>query len=248
MSSSDLNFDKIKHVNGRTESLISGYIHEYEKKFSVIVPELVVFYCILFYHQFEFFTAHGTNITISDHLTTATFNNKTRCTHTVYGNAEIKKSLNAILIWTIKIVKIGSGVVDGDCEDLYLGIDSSNKDNIKSDFCGMSSSIYYAFGTDHARWTNAPYTYDKPLEELEPDFDRYEIYGEYLKDGDVVKMEVNTDKEYLKYFINDEDFGIAYQNIFTMGAAHFECFHFAAAMRNKGTSIQILDFEIRPPK
>ena len=227
MSSVHLDFDKIKHVNDRTECLISGYIHQYEKKFTVIVPELVVFYCILFYHQFEFFTAHGYNISLSDNATTATCTQRDTFTHTVYGNIDIKKSLNAILIWTIKIVKIGSGVVDIDCEDLYLGIDSSkNKENINSDFCGLSSSIYYAFGTDQARWTNVACADSGPSEEPQTDFDRYDIYGDHLKDGDVVKMEINTDKEYLKYYINDEDLGIAYQDIFTMAASYFEYFHY----------------------
>ena len=223
--SAESDFERIKMVPDRVKSLLFGYFRESEKELELAanIAELIIFHRILYYHEFEYFTKHGSNIKLSNNGTIATvIDPYDTNANTVYGNISIKKSIDAKLIWSIKIIKLGSGIFDADCEDIYVGIDSSDKANTK--------------------WTNQ--RYDEYQKE-------YQEYGYHFEDGNVVKMEINTDEEYLKYYINDEDLGIAFEDIFPAPLGYERTsdeYHLAVALQTSGTAIQIIDFEMKPLK
>ena len=56
--------ERVKKINDKTKKLVSGYIHESENELFVkeddpdpfhIIPELVIFMCLLFYEMDEIF-------------------------------------------------------------------------------------------------------------------------------------------------------------------------------------------------
>ena len=235
-------FERLKYVDKRSKLLLHGYMHESEKNLSLTIPDLITFICMFYYYQFEYFTDHGDFITLNDDRTIAQISDNIShvTAHSVYGNIKIDKSLgNVILLWTLKVITLANQ--DGMDDDLYLGIDSSNKSETHSDFSDYQRYTYYALGSDQAKWTNI---------NSEPDSwndgkrdNGYVVYGEYLKDGDIVRMEVNIPTESIKFYINDIDHGIAFDSIFSNDGTQF--FHLAIAIARKGTKIQLTDFEMR---
>eukprot|EP01083_Nonionella_stella_P021267 58986_1 len=151
---------------------------------------------------------------------------------TVYGNFKIESSLNSICIWTFKILHLTSSyeMNTGSNENIYIGIDSSNKDNIHIDFSeGYSARYkYFAWGSDQAAWYNG-------------DFNNY---GTAFNNNDIVQMEINTQNKSLKYYLNGIDQDIAFTRLFSSEIDEF--YYLAIALDNKDTSIQLLRFQLTP--
>ena len=58
---------------------------------------------------------------------------------------------------------------------------------------------------------------------------------------------MNKELKQLKYYLNEDDLGIAFENIFPPDS--FDgAFYLTASMEQYGTSIQILDFEMQSTK
>ena len=127
-------------------------------------------------------------------------------------------SCKAIYKWIFKILT---------CLDdtIYIGIDSSNKKYINSDYghhcreCDMYSfgqgNIYHEhlFSSNH--------------------------YGTKIKEKEIIIMEINTQKQTLKYYTNDKDHGIAAENIDFINNSY----HLAIGLYDKEDSVQLKKFE-----
>ena len=213
-----------------------------EKTISLAIPELIIVICTFYYYHFERFTAHGDKIKLIEYQSIATkCENKSAADdlddpyHSVYGNIGIIGSNKANkYTWTFKILCLpGSSTWN---ENLYIGIDSSNKSCVNDDFSqpmtvALINQKYhlYAWGSDqHMYFKNDGYTYSS------------RSYGKYWRADDIIKMELNMNEKSLRFYLNDVDQGIASQDIqFKEG----ETYYLAVAIGDAGTSLKLISFD-----
>ena len=141
--------------------------------------------------------------------------------NTIYSNYEInlnsKYQRPCIYRWEIKLIKNGS---------CYFGIDSSNFHYINGDYAVTGNiSDLYSFGPSCL--------YSKKKGGTN--------YGKKgFKEGDIVKMEINTLEKIIEFFINDESQGIAFKdeeiNI-------DKIYNPAISINGKDDEIKIINFE-----
>ena len=106
-----------------------------------------------------------------------------------------------------------------------IGFDSSNKECIDGDFIdydGCSYSYYYD-GVLFIKNTV------------------YEATNIDIKQGDLIKMEINVPKKTLKYFINDRKEAIGFDNI---DIDKNECY-FVVMLNGTNCTLQLLDFNTK---
>ena len=122
-----------------------------------------------------------------------------------FGTIDIKENDDCIYIWTIKILDEWS-------MDRNIGlIDASIKlsPGESFDYLGYGDDKYYACNGAYKESHNIDLTY-KHSEYEESVYD--EQYGEF-DEGEIIKMELNTKDKTLRYFQDDIDKGIAFDNI-----------------------------------
>ena len=243
MSSCD--FDKLKYVDAKAMLLLHGFIHESEKNLSLTIPDLITFVCIFYYYQWEYFTVHGPRIELNEMKNIATARDTQHEDglitageqhNTVYGNIAIDASKQLIYEWTIKILSTQS---DESNENIYIGIDSSNKSRFDMDFSEYAGDIdhaYYAFGTDSTIYSNGNAG-------RRWNYKSYDDPKAVLDDGDTVIMELDTMNNKLRYFINDIDLDIEYCNENLI--VENEIFYLAIALGCEGASVELIHFEIK---
>ena len=197
-------FDEIKKIDERTKIIVLGYIRLCQKLLSsknnpyYNIPELINYLCIIYYHHSEYFTKHGQFIQLNQNNDTITRILKVSNTdNSVYGNILIDAAvnLNIIYSWTFKIIESSL---------MFIGIDSSNKKHIGGDFSFFNGDYFYAYGggdgIGNHGWIYSQITLE-------------EEYGDNLKINDELRMELNTKNSTMRYFINNIDQGIAFQDI-----------------------------------
>ena len=238
-----VSFEKLKLVPVRSKNLIFGFIHETEKELSLTIPDLITTICIFYYYQFEHFTVCGPRIEINKNGNIATVVvdisqlPEVDSKNTVYGFMPIDES-NGLLkyIWEFKIHK-GS-----EWEDIYIGIDSSNKKCINKDFSEelfidlyddveeYFDYTYYAWGTDSNQYTNG----GKLNESNESE---ESIQG--IEEGDMIKMELNVTDRTLMYYKNGVYAQVAFHGLLLKN----QVYHLAIALESKETCIELINFE-----
>ena len=212
------NLKNIKFVDDKAKHLLFGYFHAIQTQLSIeyIIPESIILSCILYYHQFEYFTKnerYGDGIWINeeaDNLVARRIQSYSSEVYLyeetwVFGNMIIDKSMNATFVWTIKIIQVK--------QILHIGIASENKYHRKSygnERC--EKDLVYQLSESGHGWTNVDVEVDKVFGKRDPNV---QGSGEGFGEGDVVKMELDTANEWLKFYVNEVDCGVAFENIFT---------------------------------
>ena len=185
-------FQTIKHIDQNTQDTVSGFLRKIIHSSSNnndTIPPIIIATCILYYYLHEHFTSHGDHIKLSDDNSTATVL-KPYTTHSydiAFGNIKIDMNNKCIYQWKIKCVNIVG-------KWLYIGICGLRDEPLY--YPAMKLENDYWFGPDQSKVSN-------DLEESCP-------YGSYYKTGDIVKVEFDTMTRNLRFYVNDEDQGIAY--------------------------------------
>ena len=218
-----LDFEIIKSIPQSIKDIIFGYLRNnqqilFKSKNNPYynIPQLVAFIILSFYQNVEYFSEHGQSIKLNKKTNTISHEGKEY--GTAYGNININGEINALYIWTIKIL------LDRKC--IYIGLDSSNKKFINDDFSdyATNNNDFYAFCDG--------YIYNQQI--LEDEYSELSV-----KNNDIIKMELNTKDKTLKYYINDKDQGIAFKNI----AFKNKIFNLAIGFLSRSTeSVQLIDF------
>ena len=106
---------------------------------------------------------------------------------------------------------------------MMIGI-SSKYETTSKEFCDALDYAQYAY-----------YTYSGEVEYRS----NYKRYGRELNQGDTICMELNLYEQTLKYDVNGEDFGTAFENIETGEDIHYR---FALSICVQGV-VEIIDFQ-----
>ncbi len=186
-----------------------------------------------FYYNPEFFTDHGEGIQLDK------AGNTCKCikhfkANSVYGNIKINKKMYCNkFIWDFKILNANKDVV------VAIGLDSSDKHYPDTLFDNgiFNSNSFYSFES----------IYRDGISRIQRVGSTGDKYGHCYSDPDkqdVVTMELDTNKETLKYYLNGDDQGIAVDNISFDDDEEY----IAAISMNCEIEIQLLRFEQRHEK
>ena len=164
------------------------------------IPMDVSYLCLVYYHEHDYFDKCDNRLEINEARDTvavknvsgdATFGKGQAC-----GGCIINGKIPMIYSWTfetfgkdinhyLKYIGISSGTEPG---KLF----SEGADNTDIEFYRMENDGEVLCSLWSLDW---------------------EKYNEGFNDGDIVKMEINTKKQEIKYFVNDKDHGVAFRDI-----------------------------------
>ena len=130
----------IKKVDDITKNAVYGFMRRCQKLLPCDnpyynIPLLIKNICINYYWISEYFTSHGSNFRLNDKKNMVT--NTGGWLDTAYGNIEID-SKPILYEWYFKIIQDG---------DIFIGIDSSNKEFINADFSKKATSRFQSEST-----------------------------------------------------------------------------------------------------
>lgn len=194
---SDWNLAKLKSIEQKSKDIVSGYIRQSQFVFKTdnpyyIIPPLVHYLCIGYYHISEFFMTKSERVTLNDDKTIITYNSKEGYV-TAYGNVHINVSDKSIYTWTFKILYNG-------IDEIHIGIDTINpqQDDDKL-FCEgntRNSDDFYAAGAEFYHFAD---------DREETTTTTYEEVP-YFHNNGIISMEFNCVDKSLNYcFIDDKD-------------------------------------------
>ena len=183
-------FDR-KQVDHESDCLISGFIREMQRVLPdnntfYIIPELVNYECLRFYHIPERFIKCSVNLSINDKGDRVEYRSnpdsysKEVC---AYGNVKISAASKFIHCWKFKIVKYPYCI--------YIGITSATKIDVERRFTFDEDNDYYAFSNGGYKYDLKHATYDG--------YDKSKLKGFYT--DDYVLMELNPIQRTLKYYV-----------------------------------------------
>ena len=230
-----LRFDLLEHIDITQDLLINGYIRLFIGS-NDFIPQIIASICLLFYHQFEYFTSKHPFLFNKFNKESIILNRKsfkldTVCLKndldavknlSVYGNVLIDNKTYPInYVWTFK-TKLPKSTIS-------IGI-IENVDNLKNEHAGFSlyqahKAMFYCFspvmrsGFNRGGWKKRSmreFLYDNKWE-------YYSVsnkYGIKIRDKKeewyTIKMILfieSKTKSTLKYYIDGIDQGIAFENI-----------------------------------
>ena len=128
------------------------------------------------------FTVYGDHMELDDTGTQLRISRET-----AYGNMKIIDKYKSIYSCDIELTYIA-------VYDTFVGIDSLNKRFIHSGFYKRIGHRYYAFSPSALKTSCVEHKVIKP-------------FGEKMVQGDIVRMEINTNDKTTKVYINGEDLG-----------------------------------------
>ena len=112
---------------------------------------------------------------------------------------------------------------------LCIGIDASNKKYINDDFSSRYNNKCYFYAY-----------YDKGPKYSHKCSYNGESYGKLWEASDTIKMELNTNKKTLKFYVNNVDQGIAFDEVDFENNTKY---NMAIFLYQKNDSIQLIDFQ-----
>ena len=198
MVAKSFNFNKVDH---ETDCLISGFIREMQQSLPenntfYIIPELINYECLRFYHIPERFIKCSKDLSINekgDHVKQSERGDRDKCAH---GVVKISCSSKFIHIWKFKILKHPWFT--------YIGITSAKEIDVENRFTLDTDNQYYAF-------SNGGYKYDL-LHIIDDGYnDEYDgeqgIFCAGFDRDDFVIMELNPINKTLQYYVIPEKDG-----------------------------------------
>ena len=233
-------FQRYKQADQHTIDIVNGYIKRKQTLLPFIqnvyymIQSLVTHLIIAFFYNPEFFTDHDENfIKLNEARDIATYFKGDDDCKTVYGNFKINKHCYfSKFIWEYKIMRQDDFLV------ISIGLDTSNKSHAKNAFDDSDYNLapFYAFESKSCE----PKVYANDLN-LKWHEKRYGVdYGQ--QEGAIVIMEFDAKKMTLRYYVNGEDQGIAFDDTQLVPLTD-NVNYIAAISVNNDVSIQLLRFE-----
>eukprot|EP01084_Bolivina_argentea_P258630 436109_1 len=195
--------DKLKKINQTCKNIVSGYMrHIQDLIFNITEFPYIFTICLMYYSDSEYFTTIGQDISVYDYnkVLSSYALDMSYCYYgdgTSYGNIPINNNSALKYIWTFKLFTMDQSIV-------AIGIDSSNKLHTNNAFYDCDNKQpYYAVEMISIGGCSFKYCMDMPQIQ----------YGQSINDCDEIKMELNVKCRTLKFYINDCDQGIAFDDI-----------------------------------
>ena len=217
-------FQKIKSINQWERDLVTGYTKEAQRLLvSMQIPMAISYVCLTYFHEYDYFIKCGKRAKINKDKDCVTI--KTLSGGTTYGNIIIDDSIKMIYSWKFKI----SGKIARDAfYYIAIGIDSSNR--------SYYDGFFPLYGNAWRQFEFYAFLYDGKKVSSKENKKRY---GTNFKQGDTVTMEINVQKQEMKYFVNDKDQGIAFKNIDFKQTKY----NMAVFAGDKGVEIKLIEFK-----
>eukprot|EP01084_Bolivina_argentea_P092973 167232_1 len=180
------------------------------------IPQLVNLLICTYYPILEYFTVYGKGVKLNDHKDISTVIKDGNFNNTVFGNIQVSNSTQEYYIytWTLKFIQIFSGII--------IGIGSAEKNNFNED-----------------DWDETCYGYGDTYLYHNQQTSMQKYKGIRWKNGDILKMIINTKTKTLSYDTNGKNEGIAFENIDFNGTR----LQLAIFMGSIPECIQIVDFK-----
>ena len=218
-------FKKIKSISQWEKDLVIGYTKEAQKLVRPNqIPMAISYLCLVYYYQYDYFDKCDDDaLEINQQKDTVTVVQEIEGIGTVYGNMYIMETKPPIIYsWTFETsaTPVGMEMVP------MVGISDSTEPIHWSDygenvdwfvFYGKSNQIDSQSNGEHAT--------------------TFKDYGTF-KNGDNIKMEINTKKQTVRYYINEKDQGIAFENI----DFRTKKFKFIVMIHRKDYKVKLIDF------
>ena len=227
-----LHSEKLKDINPSHIDLITGYFKQIQSQINdnYDPPSLVIYITILYYLSREYFSICGGNININedgDTVSTAFGNGGT-----AFGNILITANPSAKYIWKFQIIdkQKWSTVTVG------IALKTESKEILDRWFYKPSQDVpFYAYKTV----LKSGYKFEN-----DPDIQTGIMYGHGAVIGDMITMELDTKQKSIRFYLNEEDLGMAYENVkFDFEQDEIEGYHMAVFINRVITSVKLIDFD-----
>lgn len=197
----------LKDVEQRIKDIAIGYV----KQCQSLLPDTTAYYNIpisityiilAFYYEHEKFDIVGKRIDLSDDCKTITVGHKGAGWCNAYGRIEIDSLSDICCYWKIKVVK--------ETNNMFIGL-STHRINTSSFQYNYSNLFYALFNAGGIRTAT-----DMASAEIRSTDGRKEIatpYARKYREGDIVTMRLNLRMKQLSFDINDEEYGVAVEDI-----------------------------------
>ena len=205
-------FTKIKSINQWEKDLVIGYTKEAQKLVKPNqIPIAISYLCLVHYYEYDYFVFAANKINeihINHKKDTVTVIDDDVGSRYVYGIMSISDEIPVIYGWTFKLLNKGKEI------DNYFAIGISNEADPEHDYYRIFS------------------------EGQKDSLDSLTEYAQQLNNGDVITMEVNVNNGEMRYYVNDKDLGVAFENIdFKKNKYKMEI-----CVADKGFEIKLIDF------
>ena len=190
-------------ANRSRRLIINGWIRKLEKKYNLNnIPIVIQLLCIVYFNDYDEFAECGSRIIISSDKRMITHDTMTHaCDSHCFGSLQISSLSNdTIYKWDIQITKLNPV----SCWNIMIGVSSKFK---------LQKSI--PWGDIHVR-AALEYAYSDNGDILS-NHNRFlwKKYGNPSVENDIISVELDLNKQQIRFYINDKDQGIAYENIKT---------------------------------
>ena len=222
--------EDVKYIDQLSKDIVFGFVKDMHslilsENVYYNIPSLVISWCLLYFHQNEYFTTAddthpevGVEINESGNIATT----KEGWTQQIFGVLEISGREDLKYIWEIKII---NGKRENWYNYIHIGLTyQSLKDN-ENNQDGDKSITFYGYDADGLTCAGSVTYYQ---------------YGEKYGCNDIISMELNVKDRTLQFYKNNESQGIAYDNL------KFDkdmVYKMTVAMSSKGNSVQLIQFK-----
>ena len=210
-------FKKLNKIDDKTKLAVYGWFRQQEKSLKLRnIPSMITAICILYTHNDEVFEIINKNIKVSGNKKVISGSLGCGWNNHNYGAIIIPSSSQNVYQWNLRINKFLGNVV------LSLGISSTITPNTGYQF--HIDGYYQIHDGGHKYTAKGPWT----------------TYCNKLKVNDKVTIHLDLTKSEIRFSINDNDQGIAYQNILKGEDIKYRL---TVCIGEVGAEIEILDFK-----
>ena len=189
--------------------------------------------CIVYFNEYDEFEECGSFIKISEDKKSITKTLTIICNAHCFGALQIPSLYNnRIFKWDIQINKMAHGSPTRDVSDVMIGV--SSKQNVENKKINFHSYIRKAL--DYA------YTDTGQILIVDTPYLEWKNYGDTAGKDDIISVELDLNKSQIRFYINDKDQGIAYENI---KKGKDISYRFVVAASYKDTELTLINFTTR---
>eukprot|EP01084_Bolivina_argentea_P223726 378482_1 len=232
------------HIDEKTKCLVYGYIRNQQKDLSLdhnnnpfyTIPELVIYKCVLYYYITDYFEIGGITGTI---YSVKNYNDTiSHCTNrhcNFYGYVSIVSTSKAIHRWKFKINE--QHTINNICigiEEYKQNDKEHNNRKLEKDyyFCLTDETINYGYHDNAGVYSKG----------------KRKIYGTTYGEGTVIEMKLDLHKTTLSFTQNNNDFGVAYDNIQQQEGLVYKMAVLIAYSSQKRQTVTLLSYNCSYPE
>lgn len=221
-------------IKQEDQYLVYGYCKRMQRKLlqNQIMPESIMYLCLLFYIALERFEDHAESIEIINNNIAKWICNGCG---TIYGIYNIINEPGVCFSWTFKLINYTKShkkypYIIG------LGIDNEYPKQLDDVWWQkeINNSNLYAITTTGLAISN------EYLSKRDESFRKDHYFHESFKYNDEIKMELNTKKKYLIFYKNDQEFTYFREVIFD----DTKPYHMFISAEDANATIELVDFQI----